>query len=181
MQINWSDGELAREIATGAGADAESEFCRRMMPRLRLYGLRHLRHAGAAEDLSQQVLLQAIEALRAGSIREPEKLASYVLGIARMTVLNQRKGVRRKQQLLEEFGAALAGSQPVQCPELDRERLAHCLQALRERERTVIVMTFYDEQTGNELAGLLQVSEANLRVIRHRALRQLRLCMEGGI
>jgi RNA polymerase sigma-70 factor, ECF subfamily len=39
------------------------------------------------------------------------------------------------------------------------------------------VMTFYDEQTAAETAGFLGISEANVRVIRHRAIQQLRACM----
>ena len=38
-------------------------------------------------------------------------------------------------------------------------------------------MTFYDEQTGADVAGFLGVSEANVRVIRHRAIHRLRECM----
>ena len=38
-------------------------------------------------------------------------------------------------------------------------------------------MTFYDEQTAAETARFLGISEANIRVIRHRTLQQLRACM----
>jgi len=38
-------------------------------------------------------------------------------------------------------------------------------------------MTFYDESTAAEAAGSLGISAANLRVIRHRAIQQLRACM----
>jgi len=38
-------------------------------------------------------------------------------------------------------------------------------------------MSFYDEQTGVDLANFLNTSEANVRVIRHRAIRLLRDCM----
>ncbi len=51
------------------------------------------------------------------------------------------------------------------------------MQNLKERERAVVVMTFYDEQTGADVANFLGVSEANVRVIRHRAIHQLRECM----
>jgi RNA polymerase sigma-70 factor (ECF subfamily) len=63
-------------------------------------------------------------------------------------------------------------------PRMDGERLARCVQMLRERERSVIVMSFYDERTSEESARSLGLSEANVRVIRHRAIRQLRACME---
>jgi DNA-directed RNA polymerase specialized sigma24 family protein len=42
-------------------------------------------------------------------------------------------------------------------------------------------MSFFDEQTGADVAGFLGVSEANLRVIRHRAIHELRKCMEGAL
>ena len=37
-----------------------------------------------------------------------------------------------------------------------------------------------DERTGADVASFLGISEANVRVIRHRAIRQLRDCMGGG-
>ncbi len=133
-----------------------------------------MRHA--AEDLTQQVLITTLEALRAGRLREPEKLASFVLGTCRMTVLDLRRGSQRKERLLEQFGADL-GAGPARRPHLDHEQLTRCVQSLKERERAVVVMTFYDEQTGADVASFLGVSEANVRVIRHRAIHQLRECM----
>lgn len=160
--------------------DSEAELFRRMAPRIRLYGMRHLRDASAADDLTQQVMITTIEALRARRLRDPEKLASFVLGTCRMTVLEIRRGAERKQRLLEQFGADLLAGACDPVIRVDYERLASCLQNLRERERTVIVMTFYDGQTGADLANVLGVSEANVRVIRHRAIHQLRGCMEGN-
>ncbi len=152
-------------------------MCRRMGPRIRLFGLRHLRSATAADDLVQQVLLKMIEALRAGRLREPDKLAPFVLGTCRMTVLDLRRGARRQGRLLEEFGGILVPDPPA-APRLDGDRLARCVQMLKERERSVVVMAFYDEQTSAEAARSLGISEANVRVIRHRAIKQLRACME---
>jgi RNA polymerase sigma-70 factor (ECF subfamily) len=136
-----------------------------------------LRNEHAAEDLAQQVLVTTLEALRACRLREPEKLASFVLGTCRKTVLDLRRNAQRKERLLEQFGADLLS--PVQpCMlRLDYEKLRRCVQNLKERERAVVVMSFYHEQTGADLASFLGVSEANVRVIRHRAIHQLRQCM----
>ena len=177
MQIEVSDAELARQIGSGNDREAEAELFHRMAPRIRLYGLRHLRDEHAADDLTQQVLITTLEALRAGRLREPEKLASFVLGTCRMTVLDLRRGAQRKERLLEQFGPGLVPLPQSTMPHLDRDRLAHCVQNLKERERTVVVMTFYDEQSGADVAGFLGLSEANVRVIRHRAIHQLRVCM----
>jgi RNA polymerase sigma-70 factor, ECF subfamily len=177
MELEVNDAELVRQIGSGRDRDAEAELFRRMAPRIRLYGLRHLRDEHASEDLTQQVLITTIEALRAGRLREPEKLASFVLGTCRMTVLNLRRGAQRKERLLEQFGADLPATVQTAKPHLDRDQLARCVQNLKERERSVVVMSFYDEQTGADVANFLGISEANVRVIRHRAIHQLRKCL----
>jgi RNA polymerase sigma-70 factor, ECF subfamily len=175
MYVGLSDADLAPRIAAG-DHEAEAEMCRRMGPRIRLYGLRHLRSAPAADDLVQKVLLKILEALRAARVREPDKLAQFVLGTCRMTIIEQRRSSRRQDELLARFGGDLVPDAP-RMPSVGGGHLVRCVQALKERERSVIVMTFYDEQTAGETAGFLGISEANVRVIRHRALQQLRDCM----
>jgi RNA polymerase sigma-70 factor (ECF subfamily) len=176
IEIQLDDAELARRIGSG-DSEAEAELFRRMAPRIRLYGLRHLRDQCASEDLTQEVLITTLEALRAGRLREPEKLASFVLGTCRMTVLNLRRGAQRKERLLDQFGADLLMPVQPSIPNLDHQLLTRCVQKLKERERAVVVMTFYDEKTSADVADFLGVSEANTRVIRHRAIHQLRDCM----
>src|SRR5580765_2761792 len=112
MDIELNDAELVLQIGSGIDGEAESELFRRMAPRIRLYGLRHLRDEQAAQDLTQQVLITTLEALRAGRLREPEKLASFVLGTCRMTVLDLRRNAQRKERLLKRFGADLVPVQP---------------------------------------------------------------------
>src|ERR1019366_7382851 len=107
MDIELTDAELVRQIGSGNDREAEAELFRRMAPRVRLYGLRHLRDEHASQDLTHQVLITTLEALRAGRLREPEKLASFVLGTCRMTVLDLRRGAQRKIRLLEQFAADL--------------------------------------------------------------------------
>lgn len=177
MEIELNDAELVRQIGSGNDRDAEAELFRRMSPRIRLYGLRHLRNEHASDDLTQQVLITTIEALRAGRLRDPEKLTSFVLGTCRMMVMDLRRGAQRKERLLAQYGAELPVAAQPSMPQLDHDHLQRCVQGLNERERTVVVMSFYDEQTGADVAGFLGISEANVRVIRHRAIRQLRDCM----
>src|SRR5437868_8483996 len=103
MTVEMSDADLVQRIAAGH-REAEAEVCRRMGPRIRLYGLRHLRSASAADDLVQQVLLKMLKALRAGRLRDADKLAPFVLGTCRTTVVDLRRSARRREQLLEEVG-----------------------------------------------------------------------------
>lgn len=175
------DAALARRVAQapdGSDSEAEAELCRRLAPRVRLYGLRHLRNEAAAADLMQQVMLMLIERLRAGEVRQPEQLASFVFGTCRMVVLELRRGSRRRERLLETYGEALLPAE-MPAPDPDRGRLADCLARLPERERTTLMLTFYDDLPAEALASELDLTPANVRVIRHRALQRLRKCVTG--
>lgn len=176
------DSDLARRIAASGGAgapDDEAELYARLAPRVRLYGLRHLRDEQAAADLAQQVVLMTIERLRGGKLREPERLASFVLGMCRMVVLDLKRGARRRERVLGQFADDLPRPGVADEPRLDTERLTACLERLGERERSVLVLTFHSERTAFEVAQELGLTPANVRVIRHRALARLRLCMNG--
>src|SRR5687767_15299150 len=93
------EAALARRIAAPGGSrEAEAEFYRRLAPRVRRYGRKHLRDEQAAADLMQQVMLMTIEKLRAGELREPERVGSFVFGMCRMVVLDlRRSGARRER------------------------------------------------------------------------------------
>jgi len=177
------DGALARRIGeAGAAPDsaAEAELYRRLAPRVRLYGLRHLRDRDAAADLVQHVLLVTLERLRAGKLREPDRIVSFVLGTSRMTVLEMRRGTWRRETLLETWGET---AEAVDAPEplaLDPDRLARCLEGLSERERSVVVLSFFADKPADEVGAELSISGGNVRVIRHRAHARLRECMGAG-
>jgi RNA polymerase sigma-70 factor (ECF subfamily) len=175
--------ELARRIAAAApdqAKQAEAELYRRLAPRVRLYGRKHLRDDHAAADLAQQVLLMLIQKIRAGELREPERVISFVFGICRMVTMDIRRAHIRRERLLQQYGEDLMIADAAVAPQLDRERLAGCLERLPERERSVVLMTFYEDKQADEVAALLGLTAGNVRVIRHRAIGRLRDCVTGG-
>jgi RNA polymerase sigma-70 factor (ECF subfamily) len=177
------DAALARRIidcAPARDAGAEAEICRRLGPRIRLYGLKHLRNEAAAADLMQDVLVMVLQKLRAGAVRDPEQVASFVLGTARQRVIDGRRGGRRRIKILEAFPIDLTPTDEDAPEPLDTKRLGRCLSALPERERTVLVLTFYGDRSADAVAAELGVSSGNVRVIRHRGLDRLRGCMESA-
>lgn len=177
------DVSLVRRIASAGAAgdrDAESTLYRRLAPRIRFYGYRHLREEHAAADLVQQVMMITLERLRSGKLRRPEMLASFVLGTCRTVVLDLRRTWARRERLLDTFAADVPMADPSSSPRLDHEKLLRCLDRLPEREKSVLVMSFFDDRSAAQIAGELGLSEANVRVIRHRALKRLRECLTGG-
>jgi RNA polymerase sigma-70 factor (ECF subfamily) len=176
-----TDAALALRVAAGEGREVEAELCRRFAPRARLFGLRHLRSEAAAVDLAQAVLLRVLEALRAGRLREPERLGAFVLSACRQGVVDAVRAERRRAAARERFAPELAPA-PAELPYvaglgLDLERLRGCVERLAARARTVVALSFYAERSGEEVAEELGTTPGNVRVIRHRALAQLQACM----
>jgi RNA polymerase sigma-70 factor (ECF subfamily) len=172
---------LARRIMAASGRDreAEAKLYRSLAPRVRLYGLKHLRDAAAAADLAQDVLLLTIRRLGSGEVRNPDQVASFVLSTCRQMVIDGRRSHARRQGILQTFFQDLAPSPPGERYDLDGTRLRNCIELLSERERAVILLSFYDERGAAEVASELGVSAANVRVIRHRSIERLRSCLEG--
>ena len=178
--VNSSDGDLARAVVERgpeSAEAAETELYRRFAPRVRLYGRRYLRDEEASRDLVQQVMLLTIEKLRAGSVRDVEQIASFVLGVSRTMAKDLRRREWRREKLREAFTAPDMVEAPAGDATFDVDRLETCLGRLAERERMVVLLTFYAERTAGEVGKELGVKEGNVRVIRHRAVERLRTCM----
>jgi RNA polymerase sigma-70 factor (ECF subfamily) len=177
-----SDEALARRIlgSVAGSTDAEeAELYRRFAPRVRLYGRRHLRNDAASDDLAQDVLLLTIERLRAGEVRQPAEIGSFILGTSRMMAHSERRVARRREALTARFMDTAAEATPSFTAALDAPRVAACLRALAERDRLVVLLTFYADREAPAIAEDLAVSPGAVRAIRHRAMARLRDCVLG--
>lgn len=180
MSPEDDDAALARRIAAAApdrDAAAEAEVCRRYAPRVRLIGLRHLRSEAAAADLVQEVLIIVLQKLRDGSVREIDRLGAFVLGTARQCIVDSRRNANRRARILESFPVDFPSLVEESTDHLDADRLRGCLKRLAERERAVLMMTFYDDSPAEAIGTHLGLSVANVRVVRHRGIQRLRDCM----
>jgi RNA polymerase sigma-70 factor, ECF subfamily len=176
------DGVVARAVAATDADEAtaaETELYRRFAPRVRLFGLKHLPDRSAADDLAQQVMLVVITRLRAGEVREPDQIGSFVLGTSRMIVAGQRRGERRRAAIVARFEPFDEAAETPNDLALDSRRLAPCLAALRERDRTIVLLTYYADRSATEIAAVLGTTAGAVRVSRHRALASIRDCFEA--
>jgi RNA polymerase sigma-70 factor (ECF subfamily) len=163
----------------GSAAAAEGELYRRFARRVRLFGLRHLRDDMAADDLAQQVMLIAIERLRAGEIRNPDEIGSFILSTSRMVATGLRRTERRRQRLHQRVESGEPMALPADERLVDADRIKPCLAVLRERERTILLLTFYAEHSSPEIADRMGMSAGAVRVARHRAVAAMRDCLEA--
>lgn len=172
------DAELVRAIAARANdaPAAEAELCRRFAPRIRLYGLRHLRDEDRAADLVQAVLLALLQAARAGRIADPERVDRFTLGTSRNVAQRMRETDARSAGDAA-LAAIAAPDEPLE--RIDAAALVRCVRALDHRARQVVMLSFNDERSADEIATLLAISSVNVRVLRHRSIAALRRCLDA--
>jgi RNA polymerase sigma-70 factor (ECF subfamily) len=180
------DAQLVRWVAADAAERraAEAELCRRFAPRIRLYGLRHLRDEERARDLVQTVLCALLQALRAGRIDDPERVDRYVLGTCRNSVQRLRAADARARptageelaEMLDDQAFAQAAAARDEGPPM--AALFRCLDALDLRAKKIVHLSFQGGYATEQIAAALALTPGNVRVLRHRALRALRRCLD---
>lgn len=181
MLDDVSDGQLARQITDGIDVpSAEAALYSRFARRIQLYGIRHLGDDQSASDLVQQVFVSVIQALRAGRVESPESLGAFVLGTCRHTVWDMRRGEQRQRKIAAQYADLDAATTSPSLSEADFTQLFRCMQKLPERDHHVVRMTYLEDRSSDDIAARLGVSTGNVRVLRHRALARLYVCMEGG-
>lgn len=179
MDDSAQNADIVRRIASrDPGArDAEAELCRRFAPRAQLYGRRHLRSDERARDLAQAVMLAVIEAARAGRIEDGLRLDRFVLGTCRNIASRMREIDARAEPTDAADLDVLAVAMPTM-EALDVGALFECFRGLAPRDRTVIHLSFNEEQSAEEIAVIVDTTPGNVRVLRHRAVAQLRRCLD---
>lgn len=128
-----------------------------------------------AEDLLQETFRLALEKLRAGELREPEKLPAFLAQIARFTAIEHyRKLGRRKTEADSEGLAAVADARrgPLDAL-LDRERAELARQVIGElttaRDREVLLRFYVAEEEKERIEADLGLSSLQLNRVLHRA------------
>ncbi|MEW6442367.1 MAG: sigma-70 family RNA polymerase sigma factor [bacterium] len=135
----------------------------------------------AADDVVQETFLRAFQHL--GQVRDPSKVSSWIFSIAYHVCqdhFRKHKGTLGEQPA-PESGPELAEEPSIQ-EEIDQRRMSACVQEkihlLPLQLRSVILLADTMELSCREVAEILHLSEANVRVRLHRARKKLREVLE---
>jgi RNA polymerase sigma factor (sigma-70 family) len=172
---------LAAMVAAIAAGDreAESRFVARFMPKVRTLLMIRSRNPELARDLQQDVMIEALVALRKGQLREADRLPAFVAGIAR-NLLNNHFRNQTRTPVHEELPPELVD--PWEENPLDsqaateRRQLADkAIASLEPVDRSILQMTMVDDLKPGVIAERLGLSSD---VVRQRKLRATRRVME---
>lgn len=171
-QVEPDFADWAARVAAGA-AEAEARVTEFFLPRVRALLRARLRDPDLAGDLSQEVLMAVLVALRRGHVRDGARLPAFVAGVARNQANNHLRGVRRRAETaiddrVAEIEAADAASAH------DREdAVARGLAAVAAGDREVLILTLVDGLQPREIARRLAVSPEAVRQRKARALKRI--------
>jgi len=128
----------------------------------------------AAKDLTQEILMAVLGALRAGRIRDGEKLAGFIQGTARNIISNyMRSRAHYAECPLSEF-ELYAADFVQELESADRHRLMRQeLNACSPTDRQILHMSLLNGHSMAEIAQKLHLSHDAVRARRSRLIRKL--------
>lgn len=137
--------------------------------------------AATADDLAQEVFLEAFQALK--RIDPQRELRNYLLGIARNRArMAWRKQYARREVIGETLFDTLASRADTRMAEESEQRLDYlraCLTRLGPKALEVFQLHYRDELRCEEVAGRLKLTAGSVRSILTRGRDALRSCIEA--
>jgi RNA polymerase sigma-70 factor (ECF subfamily) len=142
--------------------------------RVLAYALRRTCLPSAEEVVSETF---AIAWRRIDDIPE-EAVLPWLLAVARRTLANQRRGMRRREMLL---GALRDRTRvmPTTTPESTSDAVRVALASLTERDRELLTLIAWDGLTPEEAARVVGTSAATCRVRLHRARQRFEKALDA--
>jgi len=178
------------KLFSSAPADSADDAARRLdqfadkyqqfFPRVFAYVYGRVHNVHLAEDLVSEVFERAF--LKMSSLRNDEAFATWLFTIARNLVTSHARR-RGRESIVDPdiLKSVVATNVSVENEVLVREEVAavvDCLRTFPQREQDIVSLKFDAELTNGQIAGVMGLTEANVRVILFRTLRKLREMMK---
>ncbi|MDJ0663144.1 MAG: sigma-70 family RNA polymerase sigma factor [Acidimicrobiia bacterium] len=140
------------------------------------YLIRRTAGSAIAQDLAEEVFVVAWRKL--SDVPDGEQAAYWLFGVARKTLAAHNRTVSNRRRIARRW---LTGgeSDPAAQPETvvvrreDDRLVLEALGRLREQDRELILLAYWDELPHAAIADLLGITRGNVDVRLHRAIRRL--------
>lgn len=173
-----SDAQVVRDILSG-DRDAYRLLVRRYGSVLYNHAVRMVGSQDDASDLAQKALVKGYQ--RLSSCKEPDRVGAWLFRILSNLAKDHMRSPRQRDVSLDQI-PEIAGSQEnptdsVQRNEL-RSRLQKALDSLTPDQREAFVLKHIEGRSYEEMAAVLEVSGASLKMRVHRARETLKVLLE---
>jgi RNA polymerase sigma-70 factor, ECF subfamily len=179
-----SDASLVSRIRAGEPA-AEDELIRRFSRGVSIIVGQSVADPSAAADVYQETFRLVLLKVRAGEVREPERLAGFVCGIARSLVVEHfRRTARLKERHAGEPDRQLPSPEPSQLDQLLRqERAILARRVLSElasdRDRKILYRFYIEDDEKENICADLGIGALHFNHIISRARQRYKKIYES--
>ena len=176
--VERTDAQVVRDVLAGE-RDAYRLLVRRYGDTLYGHALRMSGSPDEAADLVQRALVKGFRKLR--SCREPERVGAWLFRILANLCKDHVRSPRRSDVSMSVVAEVLAGRSD---PETDAEgaevraRVWDALHALTPEQREAFVLKHVEGRSYEEIAAVMDLSVASLKMRVHRAREALRGLLE---
>jgi RNA polymerase sigma factor (sigma-70 family) len=180
-KAGWMEAEKVEEceqlvLAIASGdREAEQRLVSIYLPKVRLMLKARTRSADFAADLLQDVMMEAICALRNRQLREPAKLPAFVLGIARNLLNNHFRGIARQPVSLESPDEVLDHAEATEeiAHKQEHDLVRRAISTLNPTDQSILQMTLAEGLKPGAIAERLSLNPGVVRQRKLRATRKL--------
>ena len=172
---------VAERYAGSAGDEADGELneesVEQFRSKLAVIAARRLGDWAAADDVAQEAMHRALEAIRARRIPNRRALSGFLVQTAIHICLHYRRSAGREGRALNKYAASAPPAEPDALSGLiskeRRKQVREAFGKLAEEDREILTLTYFEAVPTPQIAVRLTLSEGNVRVRRHRALKRL--------
>lgn len=170
-----TDTQLVADIQNGV-RQAETELYERYAAKVYYLALRELRSPQDAEDVRAEAFLRVLQAIRGNQVRSAAALPGFIAGITRNVV---REFFSRRQQSgntadSSEIEIAVPSHEKLFLDDEVRRAVEKTIARLKQRERELLRMHFYEELPPEEIAERSGIARERIRLVKSRALKRFR-------
>ncbi len=131
--------------------------------------LLRIRDRSEAHDICQDIYSSLWKMLPKFKYISDAHFFAYLFQIARRTLIKARMKWKGQVDLEEIYDLPSNEKGPE-----DYRILLSCLQKLKDNERTVLELRYFEDMKFGEIAAMLGVTENNAKVLHHRAIQKLK-------
>jgi len=168
-----SSRPLAERILAGDAA-AENELVTTYSRAVFVIAAARTRDREAARDLTQEVFIAVLKALREGQLRDSAKLAAFVQGTARNVINNYFRTLARRSECDLDSVEAPAVDIVGALETAEKQRLIrHELESFSSTDQQILLLALVDGHSLAEVAKRLNLSHDVVRARKSRMIRKI--------
>ena len=175
------DVALIQRIRTG-DENAFATLIQKYQRRVHAHALRKIGDFQIAEDITQETFLRVHQKL--GTLNNPAQFSTWLHAIVNHLCIAWFRKKRLQTQALQEihiseiegeaYSQYVAKEHAKATADVQRELVKNLLTKLKERDREVITLHYFEEMTAAEISNFLGVSENTIKSRLHRARQHLK-------